>query len=351
MTFLPIVDRELRVAARRHSTYWVRLALALSAIAIGVLLYFVRTPTVPQILSKRIFAGLGGLGLLFCLFSGRRSTADCLSEEKREGTLGLLFLTDLKGYDVVLGKLSATSVTAFYGLLAMVPVLGIPLLMGGVTNGEFWSTLLVLVNTFLYSLAIGMFASVLTRDSRQAMGANLLLLLLLAAVPPAAMGVIAYLDPKNRIVQELCFTCPAYSYYYCFDAFYKVGPRFYWTSLGVTHALTWMLIALSSWIVPHSWQDQQSGKGESRWKDRWRLLVYGKPAQRRALRGRLLDINAFCWLASRVRLKVAGVWVFLGFVACWWIYMRVLAGMNWTDEPFSLTTAFLLNSVLKVWIG
>ena len=66
--------------------------------------------------------------MIYCLFSGRISTADCLSEEKREGTLGLLFLTDLKGYDVVLGKLAATSVSAFYGLLAALPVLAVPVL-------------------------------------------------------------------------------------------------------------------------------------------------------------------------------------------------------------------------------
>ena len=34
-------------------------------------------------------------------------TADCLSEEKREGTLGLLFLTDLRGYDIVVSSSSA----------------------------------------------------------------------------------------------------------------------------------------------------------------------------------------------------------------------------------------------------
>ena len=40
----------------------------------------------------------------------------------------------------------------------MLPVLAIPLLMGGVTNGEFWRTVLVLVNTFLFSLTIGLVA-------------------------------------------------------------------------------------------------------------------------------------------------------------------------------------------------
>lgn len=44
-------------------------------------------------LSKTLFVALGVLALGFCLFAGVFLTADCLSEEKREGTLGLLFLT------------------------------------------------------------------------------------------------------------------------------------------------------------------------------------------------------------------------------------------------------------------
>ena len=75
------------------------------------------------------------LAFLGCLFSGVFLTADSLSGEKREGTLGLLFLTDLKGYDVVFGKLIATSLNGFYALLAIFPVLALPLVMGGVT---FW---------------------------------------------------------------------------------------------------------------------------------------------------------------------------------------------------------------------
>jgi hypothetical protein len=59
-------------------------------------------------------------------------TADCISSEKREGTLGLLFLTDLKGYSVILGKMLATSLNSFYALTAIFPVLAIPLLLGGI---------------------------------------------------------------------------------------------------------------------------------------------------------------------------------------------------------------------------
>ena len=351
MTFLPIVERELRVAARRHSTYWVRLVLALAAVVIGFFLYLAHALTPGPVLAQQIFLGLGILALLYCLASGRRSTADCLSEEKREGTLGLLFLTDLKGYDVVLGKLVATSVNAFYGLLAILPVLAIPLLIGGVTNGEFWRTVLVLVNTFLFSLTIGVFASVLSRDARQAMGINLLLLLSLTAIPPAAAAGASYLNPSHRTVHPLFFSCPVYSYWLCFDTNYRWGWEYFWLSLGVTHALTWLLAAFSSWRVPHSWQDRESGKGEARWADTRRNWVYGNAGQRKALRTRLLEVNPFCWLSSRARFKPAGVWIVLGFVVCWWLYMRVVVHLPWAEESFSLTTALILNSVLKLWIG
>ena len=81
------------------------------------------------------------------LLAGIFTTADCLSEEKREGTLGLLFLTDLKGYDIVLGKIVAASVNWFFGLLALFPVLALSLLMGGVAPGEFWRKILGLATS------------------------------------------------------------------------------------------------------------------------------------------------------------------------------------------------------------
>src|SRR5437660_11503500 len=154
MTFLPIVERELRVTARRRGTYWNRALSALAGILIfgGALIFEAQAP--PKELGKHVFDILSGLFLLSSLAAGVRYTADCLSEEKREGTLGLLFLTDLRGYDVVLGKLAATSLNGFYGLLAVFPVLAVPLLMGGVTNSEFWRMVLVLINACLFSLAI-----------------------------------------------------------------------------------------------------------------------------------------------------------------------------------------------------
>src|SRR5664279_1436043 len=126
-----------------------------------------REPT--HVIALGLFSILTGSAVLYCLAGGVRFTADCLSEEKREGTLGLLFLTDLKGYDVVLGKLVATSLNGFYAVLAVVPVLALPLLLGGVAPGEFGRMALVTINTLFFSLALGMCVSALSRSARKAM--------------------------------------------------------------------------------------------------------------------------------------------------------------------------------------
>ena len=97
MTLLPIVTRELRVAARRGSTYWQRAGAAVGVILIGTWLYLVMESQPPQRLSTYLFGALTAGALFYALLGGVRATADCLSREKREGTLGLLFLTDLKG--------------------------------------------------------------------------------------------------------------------------------------------------------------------------------------------------------------------------------------------------------------
>src|SRR6266567_279573 len=109
MIFLPIVGRELRVAARRRATHWVRAGFALGTIFIGVLAYLSNLNATARQFANNLFSSLAILSLFYCLVSGVRLTADCLSGGKRAGTLGLLFLTDLKGYDVIFGKLAATS--------------------------------------------------------------------------------------------------------------------------------------------------------------------------------------------------------------------------------------------------
>src|SRR5688572_7292439 len=123
----------------------------------------------PAMLSVQLFSILIWTAFLGTLGAGLFVTSDAISEEKREGTLGLLFLTDLRGYDVVSGKLLAAALGTVYGLLAAFPILGITLTMGGVTGLMFLKASLALLNALLTSLITGLFISSISRDSQKAL--------------------------------------------------------------------------------------------------------------------------------------------------------------------------------------
>ena len=163
MTWLPVVERELRVAARRPVTFRVRFWAVLGML--GVLGWIMVESsstfrgTNPSQAGRQLLQPLSMLAFIFAISIGVIATSDSVSEEKREGTLGLLFLTDLKGYDVILGKLVAHSINAFYALVAILPILGMPLLMGGVTLTQFLKLIVALITAVVLSLSAGIFVS------------------------------------------------------------------------------------------------------------------------------------------------------------------------------------------------
>ena len=112
----------MRVAVRRRSTYYVRLVAGAVAIAISFwgLLIWADWKT-PAALGHSLLEAMALTGFIGVVLAGLVLTSDCISRERREGTLGLLFLTDLRGADVAFGKLAAKAILPFYALLAMFP--------------------------------------------------------------------------------------------------------------------------------------------------------------------------------------------------------------------------------------
>ncbi len=336
MTFLPIVERELRVAARKKGTYLTRVGVGMGAMVLGGIAGLVALYNPPVRFGTLYFQTLSGLAMLYCLGAGRFLTADCLSVEKREETMGLLFLTDLKGYDVVLGKMAATSLNGLYALLAVLPVLAITLVTGGITYGEFWRVALVLLDTFLFSLAVGIFASALTREFRSAMALNFYVLLGLAGLLPAVAGLLLFFHPSSAPAEGLFLPCPVYTLVLAFDALYKSEAAQFWSSAAFILAMSWLLLALACQMAPRSWQAKPAAREK-------------KGSQREKLfRERLLDQNAYYWLAARPWWKARLVWAVIGLALCWLGIMVFSVG--WLDESICLVVAFTLNVALKFWI-
>jgi ABC-type transport system involved in cytochrome c biogenesis permease component len=121
MTVLPVIARELRVSARQPFTYYLRV-LGVTALLLMSLLFGLQVGFEPTF-GRELFGALhrtlfGAIWVLVPML-----TADCISRERREGTLGLLFLTPLKGTDIVVAKAVAQGLRAITLGLAVLPVL------------------------------------------------------------------------------------------------------------------------------------------------------------------------------------------------------------------------------------
>jgi hypothetical protein len=286
MSFLPIVQRELRVSARRKSTWYVRAAAAMLGIVIGFFLLLMMTVSGSTRGGAYMFTVLSWYVLLMTMLAGVFLASDCLSEERREGTLGLLFLTDLKGYDVVLGKFMAVSLNAFYGLVAVFPVLGLCLLAGGVSGAEFWRTCLALFNLLFFSITSGMLISSCCRSSYRAMTGSVALLLTWLAATCVALA--ADLDKVGLF-------SPFESFLRASDADYFRLARAYWTSLGISHLMGWIFLGWASWRMK-TFVDK--GKTSGVWQRVFTRNLFKGTALRRA---RLLEVNPVLWLLDDSR--------------------------------------------------
>ncbi len=353
MQFLPIVSRELRVAARRRSTYWSRLGLALAAIAIGGWIMLMPFMSQPQRLGMALFISLSCLTFIYCLLAGIRTTTDCLSEEKREGTLGLLFLTDLKGYDIVLGKLAATSVNAFYAMLAVFPVMAISLLLGGVTGSEFWRVVLVCVNNLFFSLAVGMFCSAISREERKAVfGALGILLVLTVGLPLIGLWITA----ENRLSHPPAVTLvlsPGYASFMAFEEPFRTFRRYnyFYHSVVAVQIMSWILLFSASLIVPRTWKDKASSLRAQAWQARRDRFRFGSEGERKLFRLRVLAMNPLHWLTGRNRLKGFFPWGFLGLLGLIWLWGVMTYPRDWLDESTYVLTALLVHTAFKVWVA
>jgi hypothetical protein len=351
LTFLPILARELRVASRRRITYWIRTGAALAVMIIGTWLFLMMQNEPTQTVAQVLFGVLTSCATLSAFLSGLRDTADCLSGEKREGTLGLLFLTDLRGYDVVIGKMAANSINAFYGILAVLPIFGVPLLMGGITLGEFGRMALVAINALFFSLSLGICTSAFSRSGRKSATMTFLLLLLIAGVLPALGGYKMYLTNSNKFPPPFFWPSVGFTYFLAWDVPYRAYTDDFWWSLLTVHGMSWSFLILASIVTPRSWQDRPAGIKKLRWRERWLMWSHGDSTERLAFRRRMLDQNAFFWLSARSRLKPAIVWAILGLLACVWAWGVGKYHQDFLSPGAYLLTGLVLNLMFKIWVA
>ena len=350
MSLLPVVAREMSVLARRRGTYIARTATAaLAMFVIGwIFLVALAGMNVAQI-GQAVFIGLASLSFVYALLAGIHATSDAISEEKREGTLGLLFLTDLKSYDIIFGKLAATSMSAFYALIGIIPTLSLAILLGGVSMIDVARVSLVLANTMFLSLSAGILVSALSINERRA------IFTAFVALAAATIGpfIITFVFTEFEKLPAIgIWLSPLYSFLCALEP----GPSLpgfsttlFYPSLIIQHCVGWLCLLRATSLLPSfvrgvgvTWRDRLAASFDD--------YVYGSMPDRTAHRARLLDRNAFLWLAARERVKPLWAWGIIGIFFA--LYLWVAWGFRGIlfDLHTSVTLVFLVHLVIKLWV-
>ncbi len=349
----PILQRELREQARQRSGHWLRVlgaAVVLAVLGLG----WDSSLIARQRDGRGIFSGLNHVLVTAIWLIGPVLTADCLSREKREGTLGLLFLTPLTARDVVVGKAFVHALRAFTIVLAAVPVLAIPVLMGGVIWLDAVRMLFLHLAVLGLALVAGLVASSVTTSWLRARllalvmaaGAAVIFLLLTVFLStcqtwiglgnrrgPASFGMVLnyHLDQWLR---RLGYYGSAQSTFWKPEA--GVGASWAGLLLAVallvcSMVLVWVAVRFAAAGIRRTWQAQPPPPRVNRAVD-WLTRVRAPKTWWRRKRSALLERNPVVW-------RQTSTWSARVTTAGWLIVTMLLATHAVMHDGFASASA------------
>src|SRR5438105_4435315 len=132
-----------------------------------------------------LFHVLAYVQLVLLMFFAALSAASTIAQEKDRRTFILLLVTDLRDYEIVLGKLLGSLLQIVLFLVGMVPVLLLLLLLGGVSVDQVVKATLVLTTTALAAGSLGGLIALWRDKTFQALALTVLFLVLYICVVQA----------------------------------------------------------------------------------------------------------------------------------------------------------------------
>jgi ABC-type transport system involved in multi-copper enzyme maturation permease subunit len=181
----PIFNRELLTLPRRSRHYTLRAAYlgllwVLAMTAWQSVVGWERTATLGDTarFGLLLFQLLTVVQLTLLLFFSALSAANTITLEKDRRTFILILLTDLRNYEIVLGKLLGSLLQIFLFLAATVPVLMLLLLLGGVSVGQVLQAVAVLAGTSVAAGSLGCLVALWREKTFQSLALTVLFLVL-----------------------------------------------------------------------------------------------------------------------------------------------------------------------------
>ncbi|HEX5221618.1 MAG TPA: hypothetical protein VFZ59_18785 [Verrucomicrobiae bacterium] len=222
--FPPLISRELLVYSRQPWTYWLRLLCALGAVSVLAIMAASGQNRLGQADGFSLFAGSTTILFFIASLNGLHSTANCVGSERRQGTLVLLFLAELKLNTILISKLITNSLRNAWAFLGTLPVVGLCLLLGGVSGAVFVKGVLAVLAAAWLSLMVGLEQSCSNQGEHEAFSHGLRELLKLNLIP--------FISPASLVLSALLgrgfFGYP----YFCITIVITVCVGFHYWSLA-----------------------------------------------------------------------------------------------------------------------
>jgi hypothetical protein len=266
----------------------------------------------------------------------------------------------LRPWDVIVGKLAASCLGAVYGLLAVLPVMAVPLLLGGVSIGDFSRAVAAVCGTMFWSLSAGVLVSTFHTQVKSAMNQTLGLIMLLAALCPALGGMLtAWLENRwgsglesRLIASPLFMLSPGTAMFTSFSAIVSRtgGWWLYAGSLGSTVIGGFFMLWIGARRLPKCWQDQVARSTPFRLAD---MLDPGADpvTASSARRTRWLSKGPIVWLVCRKWWRRNTPWFFIGATIAAYLGMGWYVGTDWWCAESFLGFSIFLHLVFKAWMS
>ena len=194
----PVLRNETKIAVR--SIKFTLMILAYVAVlAIAVMIYY------NVINSEAFYNGLNlksstnfyvvmavvQAALLFSIVPSLSSTAICSEREKQ--TLDILLSTKLTPLQIIIGKISSSSLRVIILIISMMPLYAVGSLMGGIKIGDILQLILFFIINTIFMASIGVFISTYVKTSKVSTTLTYLLIVFIyLGIIAIALGIFAF---------------------------------------------------------------------------------------------------------------------------------------------------------------